>query len=204
MVSLSSEIASGSETGRIAVAIDEALRRLPVEEVWALGLSRDTGVKKLFLEAKARSLQAEAERMKSRRVDVNWRGASTGTGKRKTSVAEVTLTPSARRGVTDVFVNGKPVNMYFSVAKCAYVSLSAMTLTKTLGLYDAHVTVRGGGITGQSEAVRHGIAKALVKQRPDLHRFLKSSGLLLRDPRMVERKKVGHVKSRKRPTWVKR
>lgn len=122
-------------------------------------------------------------------------------GKRKTAIARVTVVP----GDGKVEVNdGKTLETYFPREAHRRAALSPLVLTDRAGSYDVKVRVRGGGITGQAEAVRHGIARALVALEEDLRPVLKKAGFLTRDPRIVESKKYGHHKARKSPQFSKR
>ncbi|MDW7712155.1 MAG: 30S ribosomal protein S9 [Deferrisomatales bacterium] len=122
-------------------------------------------------------------------------------GKRKTAIARVTVVP----GEGKVEVNdGKSLEVYFPREAHRRAALSPLVLTERAGSYDVKVRVRGGGITGQAEAVRHGIARALVALEEDLRPILKKAGFLTRDPRIVESKKYGHHKARRSPQFSKR
>src|SRR5690348_9705208 len=115
------------------------------------------------------------------------------TGRRKTSAARIFL----KAGSGKITVNGKPLDEYMSTATARMIVVSAFSITDTKNQYDARVTVTGGGITGQSEAIRHGISRALVAMNAELRGTLKKAGLLTRDSRMVERKKYGKHKARR-------
>jgi len=122
-------------------------------------------------------------------------------GKRKTAIARVTVVP----GDGKVEVNdGKTLEVYFPRETHRRAVLSPLLLTERNGSYDVKVRVRGGGITGQAEAIRHGIARALVTLEEDLRPALKKAGFLTRDPRIVESKKYGHHKARRSPQFSKR
>lgn len=126
-------------------------------------------------------------------------------GRRKESVARVYLKP----GSGQVIVNGKPAEEYFRYDHCArdlfrQVALRPFEVTGTLGKYDVKATIRGGGPTGQLEALRLGIARALLGVNPEFRKILKDEGLLTRDPRMVERKKYGLHKARRAEQFSKR
>ena len=121
-------------------------------------------------------------------------------GRRKTSVARVIL----RNGNGKVTVNGKAFEKVFPMLLNREDILSPLKITETEGTYDIIVNVNGGGTTGQSGAVKLGIARALVAINPDFRKALKPDGLLTRDPRMVERKKPGRPKARKRFQFSKR
>ena len=121
-------------------------------------------------------------------------------GRRKKAVARVYLT----EGNGAIVVNGKDVKEYFTVATLQYKLEQAQSLAGVEGQYDIKVNVDGGGITGQAEAIRLGISRALVQINPDHRAALKPEGLLTRDPRMVERKKPGQKKARKKFQFSKR
>ena len=142
--------------------------------------------------------QAEAASRRVRLVD--GQGRAYATGRRKAAVARVWVRPGSGK----VWVNGGPLDALFaSVARRGDV-LSPFAVTATLGKFDVRATVCGGGSTGQAQAVRHGLARALQAWDPALRPPLKAAGLLTRDPRVVERKKPGKAKARKSFQWVKR
>ncbi|MEN8192358.1 MAG: 30S ribosomal protein S9 [Bacteroidota bacterium] len=121
-------------------------------------------------------------------------------GRRKNAVARVIL----RTGSGNVTVNKKEFEKFFPMKTNRDDVLLPFTITETLGAYDVLANVKGGGSTGQSEAIRLGISRALIELNPDLRPALKAEGLLTRDPRMVERKKYGQPKARKRFQFSKR
>ena len=121
-------------------------------------------------------------------------------GRRKTAVARLYLKP----GKGALTVNKLDVNAYFSTAVLQYKINQPFMLTETAGQYDMNVNVDGGGITGQAEAVRLAISKALIEINPEWKPILKQHGLTTRDPRMVERKKFGQKKARKKSQFSKR
>tara|TARA_B110000444_G_scaffold212840_1_gene209380 strand:- start:3386 stop:3772 length:387 start_codon:yes stop_codon:yes gene_type:complete len=121
-------------------------------------------------------------------------------GRRKKAIARVYLTD----GKGAVTINGRDVKDYFSTATLQYKLEQAQVLAGVEGIYDINVNVDGGGITGQAEAIRLGISRALIKIDPDHRLALKPHGLLTRDPRMVERKKPGQKKARKKFQFSKR
>ena len=123
-----------------------------------------------------------------------------GTGRRKTSVARVRLLA----GDGKITVNDRDYAEYFPRAAYQIGIMSPLTLLESQGRYDVMVKVEGGGLTGQAEAVRHGIARALAEESHDARAELKTAGLLTRDSRAVERKKYGLKKARKRPQFSKR
>ena len=121
------------------------------------------------------------------------------TGRRKTSVARVILRP----GKGQFTVNGKPVEEFFPEMKLSVVR-SPLETVSALNKYDIYANLTGGGVTGQAEALRHGIARALLKVDAEMRKPLKAAGFLTRDPRMVERKKYGRKKARRRFQFSKR
>lgn len=122
------------------------------------------------------------------------------TGKRKTSVARVILTP----GTGIVTANGRPAEQYFDRAPLRAMALSPLEAVGLTGSFDVKLLLHGGGVGGQAGATRHGIARALVEADPNLRPELKKAGFLARDARAVERKKAGLKKARKRPQFSKR
>jgi small subunit ribosomal protein S9 len=123
-----------------------------------------------------------------------------GTGRRKSSVARVRLVP----GDGKVIINGREMTDYIPFAALREVVNQPLVATETLGSYDVHVNVNGGGYTGQAGAIRHGIARALLQVDPEYRGTLKPAGLLTRDPRMKERKKYGLKGARRAPQFSKR
>lgn len=122
------------------------------------------------------------------------------TGRRKTAVARVYLS----KGKGNVTVNNKDYKEFFPTSVLQGKVQQAFDVTETSKQYDVKVNVDGGGITGQAEAVRHAIARALVKIDEEHKPALKAQGLMTRDPRMVERKKSGQPKARKKFQFSKR
>lgn len=125
-----------------------------------------------------------------------------GVGRRKTATARVRLTPGK---ATEIIVNDKPLVEYFTNLS-HQKDITSVLETKDAGIEDYHISAKvvGGGISAQAEAIRLGIARALVKEKADRRSPLKAEGFLKRDPRSVERKKFGLRKARKRPAWSKR
>lgn len=121
-------------------------------------------------------------------------------GRRKTSVARVYVKP----GSGNFIVNGKDAKEYFSTDVMVYKLNQPFILTETAGQYDVTVNVFGGGNTGQAEAIRLGVSRALCEINAEFRSALKPHGLLTRDARMVERKKPGQKKARKRFQFSKR
>ncbi len=121
-------------------------------------------------------------------------------GRRKTSVARAYLT----KGKGNIEVNGKDYKQYFSTPTLQYYVTQALNVAKVNGEYDIKANVLGGGITGQAQAIRLAIAKALVEINEEYKKDLRAEGLMTRDPRMVERKKFGQKKARRRFQFSKR
>jgi small subunit ribosomal protein S9 len=122
------------------------------------------------------------------------------TGKRKTAVARVWLTP----GDGNITINKRNIDDYLKRETAKMVIRQPLELTETLGKYDVYVNVRGGGISGQAGAIKHGISKALLEANPDFRSLLKKAGFLTRDSRVKERKKYGQPGARKRFQYSKR
>ena len=123
-----------------------------------------------------------------------------GTGRRKKSIARVRLYP----GTGAITINGKAIDEYFGLETLKMIVRQPLTATETLDKFDVFVNVNGGGLTGQSGAIRHGIARALVIANEAYKADIKKAGFLTRDPRMKERKKYGLKKARKAPQFSKR
>ena len=122
------------------------------------------------------------------------------TGRRKSSSARVFLTT----GGGDITVNGRPLDKFFGRETARMVVRQALDATDMIDKVDVRATVTGGGTSGQAGAIRHGLARALVRYNEDLRPPLRQAGFLTRDSREVERKKVGLHKARKRPQFSKR
>ena len=121
-------------------------------------------------------------------------------GRRKTSTARLYIKP----GSGSFLVNGTPIEDYLPSKAIQNIALLPLSVTELSGKYDIKVTVRGGGKSGQAGAIQHALARAVDGENPDLHTILKEHGLLTRDDRMVERKKYGQPKARKRFQFNKR
>ena len=121
-------------------------------------------------------------------------------GKRKTAVARVWLLP----GNGAITINRKPIDQYITREMDKILIRQPLVLTDTLGKYDIHVNVRGGGLTGQADAIRHGVSRALISLTPELRPILKKAHLLTRDSRVKERKKYGLRGARARYQYSKR
>ena len=121
-------------------------------------------------------------------------------GRRKKAIARVRLIP----GEGIIVINKRELDNYFGLETLKTVVRQPMTLTETTGRFDVIVNVHGGGYTGQAGAIRHGIARALVKADEELKPAIKKAGFLTRDPRMKERKKYGLKAARRAPQFSKR
>ncbi len=122
------------------------------------------------------------------------------TGKRKTSIARITL----REGKGDININKMPLNKFFPSDTLKMIVRQPLESVAVTGKYDISIKVHGGGTSGQAGAIRHGIAKALVQMNSDFRAKLKKDGFLTRDPRVKERKKYGQKGARKRFQFSKR
>lgn len=123
-----------------------------------------------------------------------------GTGRRKSSVARVYLTP----GTGKIVINKRDMDDYFGLETLKIIVKQPLVATNTVDKYDVLVNVKGGGFTGQAGAIRHGISRALLEADSDLRATLKKAGYLTRDSRMKERKKPGLKKARRAPQFSKR
>lgn len=122
------------------------------------------------------------------------------TGRRKRAVARVTLS----QGQGKITVNARTLEEYFPTPTLRVCVCQPLVITESSKKFDIRANVNGGGIAGQAQAIRHGIARALIRTNEDLRLALKSAGFLRRDPRMKERKKYGQKGARRRFQWTKR
>ncbi len=122
------------------------------------------------------------------------------TGKRKTSIARVWL----KQGEGKITVNKRSIDDYLKRETAKMIIRQPLELTETLGKFDIYVNVRGGGMSGQAGAIKHGISKALLEVNPEFRSLLKKNGFLTRDSRIKERKKYGQPGARKRFQYSKR
>lgn len=124
-----------------------------------------------------------------------------GTGRRKNAVARVRLVPGEGRFI----INKRDIDEYFGgLEVLKLIAAQPLAATQTLGRFDVLVNVHGGGVSGQAGAIRHGVARALLRVEDDLRPILKKAGYLTRDPRMKERKKYGLKAARRAPQFSKR
>lgn len=131
---------------------------------------------------------------------IDAQGRAYATGRRKGAVARVWIKP----GKGAVTVNGRDQDVYFARQTQRLVLNQPFLISNRMGQFDVICTVKGGGLSGQAGAVRHGIARALQNYEPDLRGTLKKAGMLTRDSRIVERKKIGKHKARRSKQWAKR
>ncbi len=132
--------------------------------------------------------------------EIDSKGRAYGTGRRKDAVARVWL----QRGSGKVTVNGRDQSIYFARHTQRLILNQPFLIVDSVGHYDIVCTVKGGGLSGQAGAVRHGISRALEKFDPNYRPALKKAGMLTRDARIVERKKVGKHGARRTKQWAKR
>jgi len=144
------------------------------------------------------SVQVEA--MPLREQEIDGQGRAYATGRRKDAVARVWLKP----GKGKVTVNGRDQEVYFARPTLRLVIAQPFEVSERTGQYDVVCTVKGGGLSGQAGAVKHGISQALTKYEPTLRGVVKAAGFLTRDSRAVERKKYGRAKARKSFQFSKR
>ena len=123
-----------------------------------------------------------------------------GTGRRKSSVARVRIMP----GTGAITINGRDIDDYFGLGTLKLIVNQPFETTGTVGTFDLICTVKGGGVSGQAGAIRHGLARALLQADPNYRLVLKKAGFLTRDPRMKERKKYGLKAARRAPQFSKR
>ncbi len=146
---------------------------------------------------RGRAAPAKAEPAEAK-IDVQ--GRSYATGKRKNAIARVWLKPGAGK----MIVNGRDSGIYFARPVLRMLIQQPLVASNRVGQFDVWVSVKGGGLSGQAGAVRHGISKALTFREPDLRPVLKAGGFLTRDSRVVERKKYGKAKARRSFQFSKR
>jgi small subunit ribosomal protein S9 len=161
----------------------------------------DTATSLADLETLGADVQAPAQiAAVIREQEIDAQGRAYATGRRKDAVARVWLKP----GTGKIVVNGRDQEIYFARPSLRLVINQPFGVTERTGQYDVIATVKGGGLSGQAGAVKHGIAKALSKYEPLLRSAVKSEGFLTRDSRVVERKKYGKAKARKSFQFSKR
>ncbi len=137
----------------------------------------------------------------TKKIPANKNVEFSATGRRKDSIARVRIMPN---GKGQFVINKKNIEEYFNLGVYRLVANQPFEVTNTMGKYDVVVNVHGGGLSGQAGAIRHGIARALVKADESLKSEIKKAGFLTRDARVKERKKYGLKKARKAPQFRKR
>ncbi len=159
-------------------------------------------LKDITSEVKAKAVAAQETDGETVAVEpkIDAQGRSYATGKRKDAVARVWIKPG--KGL--ITINGRDQKIYFARPTLRMVVNQPFGVTSRVGQFDVIATVKGGGLSGQAGAVRHGISKALTYYEPDLRPALKANGFMTRDARVVERKKYGKAKARKSFQFSKR
>lgn len=165
----------------------------PVKDLKDLGSVAEAAPK----EEKVVTPEAKAEKKEPK---IDKQGRAYATGRRKDAVARVWL----KKGKGQVIVNGKVQDQYFGRQTHLLVLNQPFLISDRVNAFDVIATVKGGGLSGQAGAVRHGISRALENFEPELRPALKKAGMLTRDARMVERKKIGKHKARRSKQWAKR
>ena len=150
--------------------------------------------------ASAAAPAAKAAAPQDNKPKLDTKGRAYGTGRRKDAVARVWVA----RGNGKITVNGRDIAVYFARGTQRLIINQAFEISARTGQFDVVCFVKGGGLSGQAGAVRHGISRALINFEPTLRAVLKKAGLLTRDSRKVERKKYGRHKARRGTQWVKR
>ena len=150
--------------------------------------------------AEKAAVKGESAEAPVRTKQVDKLGRAYATGRRKDAVARVWLKPG--KGI--VVVNGRDQSVYFARHTQRLILNQPFLIANRVGSFDVVCTVKGGGLSGQAGAVRHGISRALQNFEPELRSVLKKAGMLTRDSRVVERKKVGKHKARRSKQWAKR
>ena len=145
--------------------------------------------------------EVKAVKKTTKKIPANKNVEFAATGRRKNSIARVRLIPNGKGQFT---INKRNIDEYFVLGVYRLVSNQPFEVTETMGKYDVIVNVHGGGLSGQAGAIRHGIARALVKADESLKAEIKKAGFLTRDARVKERKKYGLKKARKAPQFRKR
>ncbi len=181
--------------------VEETKKDEPLKDLKALkdAVQEDGSVKGAGSKAEEEK-PAAAEEPKVREPQIDEHGRAYATGRRKDAVARVWIKPG--RGV--VTVNGRDQGIYFARQTQRLVLNQPFLICDRVGQFDVICTVKGGGLSGQAGAVRHGISRALENFEPGLRPALKKAGMLTRDARAVERKKIGKHKARRSKQWAKR
>jgi len=151
-------------------------------------------------DAPAEVAQPPVEQAPLREQQIDKQGRAYATGRRKDAIARVWLKPGSGR----ILVNGREQEVYFARPSLRLVINQPFDIADRRGQYDVVATVKGGGLSGQAGAVKHGISQALTRYEPALRAVIKQAGFLTRDPRVVERKKYGRAKARRSFQFSKR
>ena len=151
-------------------------------------------------DAPAEAAPPPAEPAPLREQQIDKQGRAYATGRRKDAIARVWLKPGSGR----ILVNGREQEVYFARPSLRLVINQPFDIADRRGQYDVVATVKGGGLSGQAGAVKHGISQALTRYEPALRAVIKQAGFLTRDPRVVERKKYGRAKARRSFQFSKR
>jgi small subunit ribosomal protein S9 len=160
-----------------------------------------TEIKKTVKGKKVEEVEVTEVTTAVRKPKIDDKGRAYGTGRRKEASARVWIKPGSGK----IVVNGKPMNQYFARPVLQMIINQPFEATKNANKYDVFCTVEGGGLSGQAGAVRHGISRALDDYNPEVnHKELRTNGFLTRDSRVVERKKYGRKKARRRFQFSKR
>jgi len=146
------------------------------------------------------NIQTQSVSKKKEKISISFKDGKYATGRRKKSVARVWIV----KGSGNIFVNGKKMNEYFKRPRHQMVVVSPLSHVKRDTSYDIRCSVKGGGLSGQADAIIHGISRALVADDPSLKSALKKEKFTTRDSRAVERKKYGHMKARRSYQFSKR
>lgn len=180
------------------------------DKEYGLQIGSGTSEEDIHLQAEALKQQREYDAQRKRWADnarpkvwtreLDDRGRAYGRGGRKTASARVWIYP----GEGMISINRRDFVDYFPRESDREAILGPFVATRTAGYFDVRAHVEGGGLSGKAGAVRHGLARALERYNPEYRPAMKKLGFLTRDPRMVERKKVGKKKARKSPQWVRR
>ena len=144
--------------------------------------------------------QTSATLEKTKKIKLDFKDSKYATGRRKRSIAKVWV----KKGSGKIFVNGLKMNDYFKRPVHQIIVTRPLEVSEVLNAYDVRCSVKGGGLSGQAGAIRHGISRALVNFEPELRKELKAKGFLTRDSREVERKKYGKAKARRSFQFSKR
>jgi len=171
-----------------------------IKDLKDLGIAADGKSVKADDKAEAKSDATPEAKTEKKEPKLDSLGRAYATGRRKESVARVWI----KKGSGKVTVNGKPQEQYFGRQTHLLVLNQPFLIVDRVNNFDVIATVKGGGLSGQAGAVRHGISRALENFEPTLRPGLKKAGMLTRDARVVERKKIGKHKARRTKQWAKR